>query len=83
MAYYDVVHKETGEQKEIKCSVHEIEQWYKDNPEWTRDWSKGVATGIGEFGGEWKSKLVNKKPGWKTVLDRVKNTPKSQARDLY
>ena len=64
-------------------SVHEIQQWYADNPEWQRDWSEGCAGNLGEFGGEWKSKLANKHSGWKHILDKVKNTPKSQAKDLY
>jgi len=83
MAVYDVINTETGETKQIDVSVHDIEQWYLDNPEWKRDWSQGCASGIGEFSGEWKSKLANKNPGWKTILDKVKNTPKSQAKDLY
>ena len=83
MAVYDVIHKETGETKQVECSVHDITQWYEDNPEWQRDWSAGCASSVGEFGGEWKSKLVNKQPGWGTILDRVKNTPKAKAKDLY
>ena len=83
MAVYDVVHKETGEKKVIEVSVHDIGQWYQDNPDWVRDWSQGCASSVGEFGGEWKSKLANKHPGWKQVLDKVKNTHKSQAKDLY
>lgn len=83
MAQYDVVNKETGETKVIEVSVHEITQWYQDNPDWVRDWSQGCASSLGEFGGEWKSKLANKNPGWKHILDKVKNTPKSQAKDLY
>ena len=34
MAKYDVVHVETGETKVVDVSVHEIMQWYEDNPEW-------------------------------------------------
>ena len=83
MAKFDVINKETGEAKVIDVSVHEIQQWYKDNPEWQRDWSQGCAVSLGEFGGEWKSKLANKHSGWKHILDKVKNTPKSQAKDLY
>ena len=83
MAKYDVINKETGEKKIIDVSVHDIQQWYQDNPEWQRDWSEGCAGNLGEFGGEWKSKLANKHSGWKHILDKVKNTPKSQAKDLY
>jgi hypothetical protein len=84
MAIYPVVHKETGETKVVQMSVTEIDQWYKDNPDWHRDWSEGCAGPIGDFAlGEWKSRVANKNPGWKSILDKVKNTPKSQARDLY
>jgi len=81
MALYDVIHKETGETKVVECSVHDIQQWYEENPDWKRDWSQGCAMAADV--GEWKTKLVNKNPGWKTILDKVKNTPKSQAKDLY
>lgn len=81
MPLYDVINKETGETKQIKVSVHEISQWYEDNPEWQRDWSQGCA--MPAEGGEWKTKLANKHSGWKHILDKVKNTPKSRAKDLY
>ena len=81
MATYDVIHKETGETKQVVCSVHEITQWYEDNPEWKRDWSHGCA--MAAENGEWKSKLVNKHSGWGEVLDRVKAAPGSKAKDLY
>ena len=81
MATYPVKHTETGEEKEVCMSVHDIQQWYKDNPEWGRDWSKGASMPCDE--GEWKHKLVNKHPGWKNVLDKVKRSPGSNVRDLY
>ncbi len=43
MAFYPIINKTTGERKTIEMSVHEITQWYKDNPEWHRDWSEGCA----------------------------------------
>ena len=81
LATYPVKHKETGEEKEVVMSVHDIKQWYEDNPEWARDWSKGASMPCDE--GEWKNRLINKHPGWKRVLDKVKNAPRSVARDLY
>ena len=33
MATYPVVHKETGEQKEVQMSVLEWDTWRKDNPD--------------------------------------------------
>ena len=32
MATYPVINKSTGEQKEVKLSVHEWDQWKIDNP---------------------------------------------------
>lgn len=81
MPLYDVINKETGETKQIKVSVHAIDQWYSENPDWQRDWSHGCA-GTAECG-EWKTKLASKHSGWKHILDKVKNTHKSQAKDLY
>ena len=81
MAKYPIKNTKTGEEKEITMSVHDITQWYKDNPEWVRDWSKGASMPCDE--GEWKNKLINKHPGWKQVLDKVKRAPRSVARDLY
>ena len=83
MATYPIVNKKTGEQKEVTMSVTDWDQWKEDNPDWIRDWSDpSTCPSPGEVG-EWKDKLINRNPGWKTVLDRVKNTPKSQARNLY
>ena len=48
MATYPVINKETGEQKDVKLSVHEWTQWLEDNPEWQRDWSDpSTAPGCG------------------------------------
>lgn len=69
MAIYPIVNKETGEKKVIEMSVHDITQWYVDNPEWQRDWSQGCAS-PGEVG-EWKDRLVNKNPGWGEVLKKA------------
>ena len=81
MAHYPVKHTDTGEEKVVEMSVNDIMQWYDDNPEWKRDWSKGHSLPVDE--GEWKNKLVNNHPGWKSVLDGVKNIAGSRARDLY
>ena len=70
MATYPVINKETGEQKEVTMSVHDWDQWKKDNPDWDRDWSDpSTCPGSGEVG-EWRDKLENKHPGWKEVLDK-------------
>ena len=67
---YPVVNTKTGEKKDIECSIHAIMEWYKKNPEWERDWSQGAAA-MAELG-EWKTKNVQKNPGWKDVLDGVR-----------
>ena len=81
MAHYPVKHTDTGEEKVVEMSVNDIMQWYDDNPEWKRDWSKGHSLPVDE--GEWKHRLVNKHPGWKKLLDGVKAINGSRARDLY
>ena len=73
MAIYPIINKETGEKKVIEMSVHKITQWYKDNPQWTRDWSEGCAS-PGDVG-DWKDKLIQKNPGWNEVLSRASKMP--------
>ena len=68
MATYPVVHKETGEQKEVRLSVHEWSQWKDDNPEWDRDWSDpSTCPASGEVG-EWRDKMAKTHPGWKDIM---------------
>lgn len=83
MATYHVINKDTGETKTVECSIHDIMEWYENNPEWERDWSYGAASLSSSGTGEWKTKLANKHSGWKHILDKVKNSPKSNAKDLY
>ena len=80
MAKFDVVNSETGEAKEIDVSVHDIQQWYVDNPLWKRDWSKGCATG-GDIG-EWKDTLIKKNPGWNDVLGQASKAPGSYVKKI-
>ena len=82
MATYPVIHKETGEQKEVKMSVHDWDQWKIDNPDWTRDFSDpSTCPGVGEVG-EWKDKLVAKNPGWNDVLGRAQKMPGSKVKKI-
>ena len=75
MATYPVVNTKTGEQKEVKMSVNDWDQWTEDNPDWSRDYSDpSTMPGVGEVG-EWKNKLVRRKPGWNEVLERVQKYP--------
>jgi hypothetical protein len=80
MAIYPIIHVETGEKKVIEMSVHDIQQWYKDNSEWKRDWSEGCAS-AGEIG-EWKDRLVQKHPGWNEVLEKASKAPKSRVKKI-
>ena len=76
MAFYNVINPETGETKVIERPMtgdNTITEWYEENPDWERDWGQGAA-GIAELG-EWKIKNVNKNPGWKDVLDKVRKVP--------
>jgi len=80
LAIYPIIHKETGEKKVIEMSVHEITQWYQDNPEWKRDWSEGCAT-PGEVG-DWQNKLISKHSDWNTILDRAGKMPGSKVKKI-
>jgi hypothetical protein len=80
MAIYPIIHKETGEKKVIEMSVNDIQQWYKDNSEWRRDWSEGCAS-PGEVG-DWQNKLVQKNPGWNDVLHKASKAPGSKVKPI-
>ena len=80
MAIYPIIHKETGETKVIEMSVHDITQWYQDNPQWSRDWSQGSAS-PGEIG-EWKDKLITRNPGWNDVLSKVSKVPGANVKPI-
>ena len=75
MATYPVFNRETGDKKEVIMSVHVWDQWKIDNPNWERDFSDpSTCPGVGEVG-EWKDKLVAKKPGWNDVLSKASKAP--------
>ena len=75
MATYPVVNTKTGDRKEVVMSVNDWDQWVTDNPDWSRDYSDpSTMPGVGEVG-EWKNKLVRRKPGWNEVLERVQKYP--------
>ena len=82
MATYPVIHKESGEQKEVSMSITEWDQWKGDNPGWDRDWSDpSTMPGVGEVG-EWQNKLVAKNPGWNEVLGRAAKMPGSKVKKI-
>ena len=76
MPTYPVKHKETGETKELSMSMMAYDEWRKDNPDWDKDWSAGVA-GVGEVG-ETYDKLKKSHPGWNDVLQKVSQVPGSK-----
>jgi hypothetical protein len=77
LAVYPVVNKKTGEKKEVSMSVHDWDQWKKDNSDWDRDWSDpSTCPNNGEVG-EWKDKLIKQKPSWNEVLGKLSKLPGS------
>jgi hypothetical protein len=70
MPTYPVKHKETGETKELSMTMKAYGEWKEANPEWDKDWSKGVG-GTAEVG-DWRNKLDG---GWNEVLDRASRQP--------
>ena len=82
MATYPVIHKETGEQKEVVMSVTKRSQWCEDNPDWKRDWSDpSTCPQPGEVG-DWQNKLIRSKPGWNEVLERASKSPGSKVKKI-
>ena len=43
MPTYPVINKTTGEKQTLYRTMKEYDQWKKDNPDWDKDWSKGIA----------------------------------------
>jgi hypothetical protein len=75
MPTYPVINQKTGEEDTLVMSVAEYEQWRKDNPDWDKDWSKGVA-GVGEVG-DWRNKMGKTHPGWNEIMSKVSKMPGS------
>ena len=77
MPSYPVVNSETGEQKEVKMSIYDWDQWIEDNPNWSRDYSDpSTFPGFGEVG-EIYDKLKKSHPGWNDVLRKASKAPGS------
>jgi hypothetical protein len=72
MPTYPIIHKETGEQKEVSMSITEWEKFKEHNSEWIRDWPQGCAS-LGE-NGDWKDKLAKSHPSWNEVLKKSKKS---------
>ena len=68
MPTYPVVNKQTGEQKEVVLSIHDWDQWKKNNPDWERDWSDpSTLPGSGEVG-DWRDKMKRTHPGFHDII---------------
>jgi hypothetical protein len=82
LATYPIVNTKTGEQKEVEMSVHDWDQWKKDNSDWIRDWSDpSTCPSPGEVG-EWKDKLVARNPGWNSILEKASKAPGSRVKKI-
>ena len=66
MPTYPVKNLKTGEEKELYMTMKEYDEWKDDNPDWDKDWSKGVA-GVGEVG-DWRDKMTKTHPGWADIM---------------
>ena len=80
MPTYPVKNLNTGEQKEIRMTMSDYDQWRKDNPDWDKDWMQGVAN-VGEVG-EVYDKLRKTHPGWNDVLHKASKAPGSKVRPV-
>ena len=78
MPTYPVKNKETGETKELSMSMKDYCDWKDDNPDWDKDWSKGVA-GMGEVG-DMHMKGEANSSGWNEILDRASRQPGATVR---
>ena len=82
MATYPVVHLKTGETKEVKMSIHEWDQWRKDNPEWSRDYLYlNICLFFWDVN-DWKYKLIARRPGLNNMLDRASKMPGSKVKKI-
>ena len=80
MPTYPVIHKETGEQKELSMTMTAYGEWREENPDWDKDWHAGVAS-VGETG-EVYDKLKKHHPGWNDVLHKASKAPGSRVKPL-
>jgi|TARA_B100001094_G_C17721353_1_gene572127 hypothetical protein len=81
VATYPIKHKDTGETKEVKMSIHDWDQWCNDNPDWARYYTPENAPKFGEVG-EVYDKLKKSHPGWNDVLAKVNKMPGSNVKPV-
>ena len=82
MATYPVRHKETGETKEVKMSIHDWDQWKIDNTDWERYFNAENSPGLGVEISDWQSRLIKQKPEWNEVLGKAQKAPGSTVKKL-
>ncbi len=80
MPTYPVINLTTKEKKELSMSMVAYDEWRKENPDWDKDWSAGVA-GVGEVG-DFQDKLKKSHPGWNDVLHRASKYPGATVKPL-
>ena len=80
MPTYPVKNLKTGEEKELIMSMKAYDEWKSENPDWDKDWSKGVA-GVGEVG-DFQDKMKKTHPGWNDVLHKVSKMPGANVKPL-
>ena len=80
MPTYPVINLKTKEKKELSMSMVVYDEWRKENPDWDKDWSAGVA-GVGEVG-DFQDKLKKSHPGWNDVLHRASKYPGATVKPL-
>ena len=80
MPTYPVKNRVTGEEKELSMTMKAYDEWRKENPEWDKDWSAGVA-GVGEVG-EFQDKIKRSHPGWNDVLHKASKSPGSRVKKI-
>lgn len=78
MPVYPLINKVTGERQELSLTIDEYEKWKIDNPDWSRDWSAGVASSISNIG-EWKDKVPTQ---MKEKLQKIKTSYRHNTIDI-
>lgn len=79
MPYYPIINKKTGEQKEIKLTLDEWQQFKIDNEDWDRDWSDPTTVPTSGSVGEMQDKIIKAHPSWGEVLKKVKKSGGSKS----
>lgn len=80
MPTYPVVNRVTGEQKEVRMSFTEWDQWKIDNPDWDRDWSDpSTCPSSSEMIGDWRDRMSKSHPGWADIMkNKILKDPKAK-----